>query len=98
MVRLTFKVDCLVANTTLNIMKRTIRLFTVLVVTTLVALPALSQPRNGDGDGDMNRNAERGMFRDVPLEVRSEAHLAVFDEYLDLNESQEDQTKKPIEE
>lgn len=94
MVRLRFNVECLVANSTLNIMKRIINTTFIAALTMLVAVPVLAQPKHGEkGPGD-----ERGMFRDVPPEVKSEAHLAVFDEYLNLTDEQEAQIKAVDEE
>ncbi len=72
-------------------MKRNIKLFTTLLVITFVAVPVFSQPR--PGERDRNPNQGREMLRELPPEVVSEAHLAVFDEYLDLSESQENQIK-----
>ncbi len=75
-------------------MKRTMKSFTVLALALIISLPALAQPRNGD----RGRNADREMFRDLPPEVRAEAHLAVFDQYLDLSDTQEEQIKEIDEE
>lgn len=70
-------------------MKRTIKTVLALAILTLIASSAFAQPRQGARD----RNPERNMFRDVPPEVKSDAHIAVFDQYLDLSESQENQIK-----
>ncbi|MBO6523346.1 MAG: hypothetical protein JJ971_05930 [Balneolaceae bacterium] len=70
-------------------MKRTIKITLILAIVALVASPVFAQPKHGD----RGRNAERGMMRDVSPEVRSEAHVAVFDEYLELTETQEEQIK-----
>lgn len=55
-----------------------------------ISLPVFSQPKHGERD----RNQGKEKLRDIPLEVRSEVHLVVFDEYLDLSESQEEQIKQ----
>lgn len=75
-------------------MKRIIKISTTVLVMTLIALPAFSQPRNGDRDGNRDRNKGREMFREIPPEVRTEAQLAVFDEYLELSDSQEGDIKE----
>lgn len=75
-------------------MKRTIKTILVIAMIALIAFPVIAQPRQGD----RGRNSERGMTRDVSPEVRSEVHIAVFDEYLELSETQEEQIKAVDEE
>ncbi len=70
-------------------MKRTIKTTLILALITLIVSPVFAQPKKGDRD----RNPQRAMLRDVPAEVKSEAHIAVFDEYLELSEAQEEQIK-----
>lgn len=75
-------------------MKRTIKTILLIAVAALTAFPVFAQPKQGD----RGRNFERGMMRDVPPEVKSEAQIAVFDEYLELSEAQEEQIKAVDEE
>ena len=75
-------------------MKRTFKTTLILAIIALVASPIFAQPKQGD----RGRNSERGMMRDVPPEVKSEAHIAVFDQYLELSKTQEEQIKAVDEE
>ncbi|GAB5407740.1 MAG: hypothetical protein BalsKO_01050 [Balneolaceae bacterium] len=70
-------------------MKRIVKFISILAVALLISLPAFSQARSGD----RGKKSERKMGLNIPPEVRSEAQIAIFDEYLDLSESQEDQIK-----
>ncbi len=78
----------------IEIMQRIIKSTLVLGLIILLASPVLAQQRKGDTE----KRPGREMLQDVPPEVRTEAHIAVLDEYLDLTESQENQIREVDEE
>lgn len=73
-------------------MKRTIKSSFILALILLVASPVFAQQRQGDKD--RRPGPDREMMRDIPADVRTEAHVAVFDEYLNLTDSQEQQIRE----
>ena len=75
-------------------MKQTIKTTFVVAVIALLAAPVFAQPK----PGERKPNQAREMFRDIPAEVRTEAHVAVFDEYLNLTDSQEQKIREIDEE
>ena len=67
------------------------RIFKSIFLTFLIAavtIPVVAQPQRGQQGGDREQIRE---FRDIPSEIRTEAQISVFDEYLDLSENQESQ-------
>lgn len=77
-------------------MKRTIKSSFILALILLVASPVFAQQRQGDKN--QRPGPDREMMRDIPADVRTEAHVAVFDEYLNLTDSQEQQIREIDEE
>ncbi|MBO6537007.1 MAG: hypothetical protein JJ966_12340 [Balneolaceae bacterium] len=69
-------------------MKRTISTLSIFVLIALFSATAIAQP----GRGNRGQQANQRML-DIPAEVRSEAHIAVFDEYLKLSDTQKEQIK-----
>lgn len=72
-------------------MKRFITSFFLTLLIAAVVVPVVAQPQRGQRGGDREQMRE---FRDIPPEIRSEARIAIFDEYLDLSESQENLIKE----
>lgn len=72
-------------------MKRLITSFFITLLIAAVSIPVVAQPQRGQRGGE--RQQQMRDFRDIPQNVRTEAHLVVFDEYLNLTESQEEQLK-----
>ena len=77
-------------------MKRTIKSSFILALVLFIASPVIAQQRQGDRD--RRPGPDREMLRDIPAEVRTEAHVEVFDEYLSLTDSQEQQIREIDEE
>jgi len=70
------------------------RILKSLFLTVLIAaavMPVAAQPQRGNRGGDREQMQQ---LRDVPPEVRSEAHIAVFNKYLELSENQERQIRE----
>jgi Na+-transporting NADH:ubiquinone oxidoreductase subunit NqrC len=74
-------------------MKSISKILSAIVVLSLISITALAQPGRGDR-GMQNRDRDMDRLRDVPVEVRTEAHLAVFDEYLNLTDTQKEQIRE----
>ncbi len=75
-------------------MKNSAKSTLLFIVALLLAVPALAQQRpsdRGPGNGRPGAGPEMDRLRDVPSEVRSEAQIAVFDEYLKLTDVQKKQ-------
>lgn len=70
-------------------MKRINSSLSIFVLIALFSATALAQP----GRGNRGQQLDRQRMLDVPTEVRSEAHIAVFDEYLNLTDAQKEQIK-----
>lgn len=70
-------------------MKRINSSLSIFVLIALFSATALAQP----GRGNRGQQQDRQRMLDVPTEVRSEAHIAVFDEYLNLTDAQKEQIK-----
>ncbi len=66
------------------------KVFLTLLITALT-VPLAAQSQKGQRGGDRDQMRE---LSNVPPEIRSEAHIAVFDEYLDLSDTQENQIKE----
>lgn len=71
-------------------MKHPVKSFFLTLLIAAVVIPVVAQPQRGQRGGDRQQTQE---FRNLPPEARSDAHLTVFDEYLNLTESQEEQLK-----
>ncbi len=69
-------------------MKRPITTFFLTLLIAAVVIPVVAQPQRGQRGGDREQMQE---MRNIPPEIRSEAHIAVFDEYLNLSDSQKSQ-------
>lgn len=69
-------------------MKRPITTFILTLLIAAVVIPVVAQPQRGQRGGDREQMQE---MRNIPPEIRSEAHIAVFDEYLNLSDSQKSQ-------
>jgi hypothetical protein len=70
-------------------MKRINSSLSIFVLIALFSATALAQP----GRGNRGQQQDRQRMLNVPTEVRSEAHIAVFDEYLNLTDAQKEQIK-----
>jgi hypothetical protein len=70
-------------------MKRINSFLSIFVLIALFSATALAQP----GRGNRGQQQDRQRMLNVPTEVRSEAHIAVFDEYLNLTDAQKEQIK-----
>lgn len=81
-------------------MKRTLKTFTVSLILALIAFPAFAQMGGGRPHPKGNNRPERpvgqrmDMLANVPAEVRTDIHIAVFDEYLKLSEEQKTKLAK----
>lgn len=77
-------------------MKQLAKTTLLLLTAFLIAVPALAQQRPGDIGPERGRSGGPDMdrMRDVPVEVRSEAQIAVFDEYLKLSDTQKEELIK----
>lgn len=70
-------------------MKPFVKTTLVLIAAILIAVPSSAQQRGGDRGPERARpGGDMDRLRDVPAEVRSEAQVAVFDEYLELTDVQ----------
>jgi len=69
-------------------MKLLAKTFFLTLLIAAVVMPAIAQPQRGNQD-----RQQMEQFRDVPQEVRTEAHIAVFDEYLQLTDIQKEQIR-----
>lgn len=70
-------------------MKRINSSLSIFILIALFSATALAQP----GRGNRGQQQDRQRMLNVPTEVRSEAHIAVFDEYLNLTDAQKEQIK-----
>lgn len=70
-------------------MKRINSSLSIFILIALFSATALAQP----GRGTRGQQQDRQRMLNVPTEVRSEAHIAVFDEYLNLTDAQKEQIK-----
>lgn len=76
-------------------MKQLAQTTLLLLAAALFAVPTLAQQRPGDRGPERGKpGPEMDRLRDVPSEVRSDAQIAVFDEYLKLTEEQKKQLIK----
>lgn len=77
-------------------MKQLAKTTLLLLTAFFIAVPALAQQRPGDRGPERGRpgGPEMDRMRDVPVEVRSEAQIAVFDEYLKLSDTQKEELIK----
>ena len=72
-------------------MKQLVKTTLVLITTALLVVPASAQQRPGERGSQREKPGQHtDRLRDVPAEVRSEAQIAVFDEYLDLTDVQKE--------
>ncbi|MBO6795386.1 MAG: hypothetical protein JJ895_15890 [Balneolaceae bacterium] len=73
-------------------MKRIISSFSIIALIAFFSVSTFAQP--GRGNRGQQQGRQQMQIQDVPTEVRSEAHIAVFDEYLKLTDAQKVQIKK----
>ncbi len=66
-------------------MKRLVKSFFLTLLIAAVVIPVVAQPQRGQRGGERQQMAQ---FQNIPPEVRSEAHIAVFNEYLNLTDTQ----------
>ena len=82
----------LLFNSNLYVMKRLFKTNLSVLVLLLLAAPLFAQPGRGNDARPGPHHPERFMEK-VPAEVRTDAQIAVFDEYLDLSAEQEQQIR-----
>ncbi len=70
-------------------MKRINISLSIIVLIALFSATALAQP----GRGNRGQQQDRQQMLNIPTEVRSETHIAVFDQYLNLTDAQKEQIK-----
>ena len=74
-------------------MKKLLKTLSISLIMALIALPTMAQMGNRADRGTGIRNqTPRGdrmqMFTNIPADVRADIHIAVFDEYLNLTDTQ----------
>lgn len=78
----------------LNTMKSFSKTLTALFVLSFISFSAIAQSGMRGDRGAQQRDRAMDRLRDVPVEVRTEAHVAVFDEYLNLTDAQKTKLKE----
>lgn len=75
-------------------MKFISRTLVAILFLSLISVSALAQTGIRGERGNQHRDRAMDRLRDVPVEVRTEAHVAVFDEYLNLTDAQKIKLKE----